>query len=372
MVMAADAHRGPMTLSRIAVAGPAGRHGGGVVRGAAAPAATPAFNGTRAWRTSASWSRSGRASPDSPARSTDARLHQGAAGGRRPDAVRAGVRRADAARHASTWSTCCASPHPRREAPSQPGSGSSSPATTTPSCSRVPVRRRQRRRIERGVPDRAGARAEARTQCRCTSSCCSSTARKRSANGRAPTTPTAAATTSQAAKQGRHAQDHRARFILVDMIGDRDLRIMPRGELDAVADRRHLGRRRQARAAASSSTRSTPIEDDHLEFLAAGVPSVDIIDLDYPAWHRAEDTLDKLSASVAAEPSATSSSRRSPDIEARAASDRVRIQNEDVRIQNSRLGLLISAHAGSRLPAAPTRTPSPSRRSDRRASSVTG
>lgn len=45
---------------------------------------------------------------------------------------------------------------------------------------------------------------------------------------------------------------------------------------------------------------STPIEDDHLPFLAAGVPATDIIDLDYPDasmrfWHTAEDTLDKLS-----------------------------------------------------------------------------
>jgi mannose-1-phosphate guanylyltransferase/phosphomannomutase len=32
-----------------------------------------------------------------------------------------------------------------------------------------------------------------------------------------------------------------------------------------------------------------------LEFLAAGVPSVDIIDLDYPAWHTAADTLDNVS-----------------------------------------------------------------------------
>ena len=39
----------------------------------------------------------------------------------------------------------------------------------------------------------------------------------------------------------------------------------------------------------------TPIEDDHLEFLAAGIPSVDIIDLDYPAWHTADDTLDNVS-----------------------------------------------------------------------------
>lgn len=46
---------------------------------------------------------------------------------------------------------------------------------------------------------------------------------------------------------------------------------------------------------------STPVSDDHLPFLEAGVAAVDIIDLDYPDdttrrfWHTAEDTLDKLS-----------------------------------------------------------------------------
>jgi Zn-dependent M28 family amino/carboxypeptidase len=41
---------------------------------------------------------------------------------------------------------------------------------------------------------------------------------------------------------------------------------------------------------------STPIEDDHVPFLKAGVPSADIIDLDYPAWHTQADTLDQTSA----------------------------------------------------------------------------
>jgi Peptidase family M28 len=41
---------------------------------------------------------------------------------------------------------------------------------------------------------------------------------------------------------------------------------------------------------------STRVEDDHLPFLAAGVPSVDIIDLDYEPWHTAKDTLDAVSA----------------------------------------------------------------------------
>ena len=45
---------------------------------------------------------------------------------------------------------------------------------------------------------------------------------------------------------------------------------------------------------------STPIDDDHKPFLAAGIPAADIIDLDYPDdmtrrfWHTAEDTIDKL------------------------------------------------------------------------------
>ena len=40
----------------------------------------------------------------------------------------------------------------------------------------------------------------------------------------------------------------------------------------------------------------TTVEDDHLPFLAAGVPSVDIIDLDYDAWHTQRDTIDAVSA----------------------------------------------------------------------------
>jgi hypothetical protein len=30
--------------------------------------------------------------------------------------------------------------------------------------------------------------------------------------------------------------------------------------------------------------------------LKVGVPSVDLIDFDYPPWHQASDTLDKVSA----------------------------------------------------------------------------
>ncbi len=37
------------------------------------------------------------------------------------------------------------------------------------------------------------------------------------------------------------------------------------------------------------------VEDDHLPFLAIGIPAVDLIDLSYDPWHTEKDTLDKIS-----------------------------------------------------------------------------
>jgi hypothetical protein len=37
------------------------------------------------------------------------------------------------------------------------------------------------------------------------------------------------------------------------------------------------------------------IDDDHMPFLQLGAPAIDLIDFDYPHWHEASDTLDKLS-----------------------------------------------------------------------------
>jgi Zn-dependent M28 family amino/carboxypeptidase len=87
-------------------------------------------------------------------------------------------------------------------------------------------------------------------------------------------------------------------LILVDMIADRDLTIRRESAstpwlTDAIwASARRL---RQTDAFLDSTTE---IEDDHLPFLKAGVPAVDIIDGpdDYPPWHTAGDTLDKVSA----------------------------------------------------------------------------
>jgi glutaminyl-peptide cyclotransferase len=84
-------------------------------------------------------------------------------------------------------------------------------------------------------------------------------------------------------------------FILVDMIGDRDLGIR-REQFSTpwLTDAIWTAAKRLKRQQFLDET--TPIEDDHQEFLAAGVPAVDIIDLDYAAWHRPEDRLDRVAA----------------------------------------------------------------------------
>jgi len=95
-------------------------------------------------------------------------------------------------------------------------------------------------------------------------------------------------------KKAGAVQDVKA-FILVDMIGDTDLGI--RREQNSTAwltDAIWSAAKKLERP--EFLDEPTPIEDDHLEFLAAGIPSVDIIDLDYSAWHTAEDTLDRVSA----------------------------------------------------------------------------
>lgn len=83
-------------------------------------------------------------------------------------------------------------------------------------------------------------------------------------------------------------------MILVDMIGEKDPVFKRESNstpwlTDIIwSTARKLGRQEFVDA-------ETPVEDDHIPFLEAGIPAVDIIDLEYPYWHEAEDTIDKLS-----------------------------------------------------------------------------
>jgi Zn-dependent M28 family amino/carboxypeptidase len=85
-------------------------------------------------------------------------------------------------------------------------------------------------------------------------------------------------------------------MLLFDMVADRNLNIRretysTRWLTDLIwASARKLGH------ADSFIADGFPVEDDHKPFLDAGVPSVDVIDLDYSAWHTERDTLDAISA----------------------------------------------------------------------------
>ena len=99
----------------------------------------------------------------------------------------------------------------------------------------------------------------------------------------------------QAAQQAGTLRGLQA-LVLLDMIGDRDLVIRRDANstpwlVDIVwSSAARLGHR------GIFSNELTSIDDDHMPFLRAGIPAVDIIDLDYPAWHTADDTIDKVSA----------------------------------------------------------------------------
>jgi glutaminyl-peptide cyclotransferase len=99
----------------------------------------------------------------------------------------------------------------------------------------------------------------------------------------------------EAARQGGTLASLKA-FILVDMIADRSLRF--KRDVNSTEWLVDLiwATARQQNLGMYFSAELEQIEDDHLPFLAAGVPSVDIIDLDYPAWHTKDDTLDNVSA----------------------------------------------------------------------------
>ena len=89
-------------------------------------------------------------------------------------------------------------------------------------------------------------------------------------------------------------------FILADMIGDKDLDIQRETNstgwlVDLVAQAaKKFGYQRYF------FQKEMAVEDDHLAFVQRGVPSIDVIDLDYGPnnsyHHTAQDTMDKISA----------------------------------------------------------------------------
>jgi hypothetical protein len=89
---------------------------------------------------------------------------------------------------------------------------------------------------------------------------------------------------------------HPRAAIIVDMVGDADLNIYIETNSNPVlvseiwGQAARLGYGKQFIQESKYS-----MLDDHTPFLQAGIPAVDIIDFDYPFWHTAADTPDKVS-----------------------------------------------------------------------------
>jgi len=103
----------------------------------------------------------------------------------------------------------------------------------------------------------------------------------------------------------RHDVDRRYRdrklndlkaMILVDMIGDKNLNIRREAQSTGWLKDILWGTAQSLGYRKEFPNDEMEISDDHVPYLKAGVPSVDLIDFDYPPWHTDADTLDKVSA----------------------------------------------------------------------------
>jgi Zn-dependent M28 family amino/carboxypeptidase len=89
---------------------------------------------------------------------------------------------------------------------------------------------------------------------------------------------------------------HPKAVIVVDMIGDRELNIYKELNSDPELTSQiwEVARTLGYEAYFINEPKHNII-DDHLPFIEAGIPAVDIIDIEYPFWHTSQDTLDKIS-----------------------------------------------------------------------------
>ena len=85
-------------------------------------------------------------------------------------------------------------------------------------------------------------------------------------------------------------------LIVADMIGDRDLAIRREASSTAWLTEAIWAAAARRGVRAHFLDETLAVEDDHAPFLRAGVPATLLIDFDYPPWHTAGDTLDKVSA----------------------------------------------------------------------------
>jgi glutaminyl-peptide cyclotransferase len=85
-------------------------------------------------------------------------------------------------------------------------------------------------------------------------------------------------------------------MVLLDFVGDKRLSIPREGYSDERLWARLRAAARRVGAASSfpDATQGT-VQDDHLPFLEEGVPAIDLIDFEFPCWHKTCDDLSAVS-----------------------------------------------------------------------------
>lgn len=87
-----------------------------------------------------------------------------------------------------------------------------------------------------------------------------------------------------------------AAFVLLDMVGAKDLQIDDETNSDAELRRIFLAAAQACGHADIFFKKQHAVSDDHLPFVEAGVRSIDLVDLfDNPEWHTANDVYERLS-----------------------------------------------------------------------------
>ena len=84
-------------------------------------------------------------------------------------------------------------------------------------------------------------------------------------------------------------------MFLLDMVGDKDLLVKIPTNSTPILSQLILASAAELNLGKYFAEGSGGITDDHVPFLYSGIPSVDIIDLNYSAWHTSSDALDQVS-----------------------------------------------------------------------------
>ena len=84
--------------------------------------------------------------------------------------------------------------------------------------------------------------------------------------------------------------------LLFDMVGDRSLDVTLPADSPAEMARDIFASAEALKLRSYFTYLDRELIDDHTSLNAIGIPTLDVIDFDFPWWHTADDTIDKLSA----------------------------------------------------------------------------